>query len=188
MEIKLQRLNLIWLKNQDFKYISIGFENSQQAKKKTLNVYGYNNDDSIANAFQHAYWVMLMYFHTSPEFSIKEAYAHEEYDENNDKSKYMDLYNDDRANEKASTITYTTDDDFVNYAKELVDSGKLIYIKRNYKYVKEKIYHTTTGKVEIKYDYDDFYCYTNSNNPYGVFDPVITRVRYEIMEEGLMEV
>lgn len=179
-EIKLFALNL--------DYIDEVVSDSCKAISTTASVFGYNTDDTKANAFQHAYWVMLMYFHTSPKFAIEEAYAHEEYDGNEQFSKHMDLYNDDIAYEKAKTISYTTDDTLVNYAKELVDSGKLIYIKRNYRYLKEKIYHTTTGKVEMIYDTADFYCYTNSNIPFGVPETKVTRINYEIMQGSLMEV
>ena len=170
------------------KYVSTGFNDSKIAKQKTQELFGYNTDDTKANAFQHAYWIMLMYFHTTPDFSIKEAYAHEEYDGNNEFSKHMDLYNDDRAYEKASTISYQTDEELAKCAKELVDSGKLIYIKRNYSYLKEKIYHSTTGKIEMIYATGDFYCYTNSNTPFGVPETKITRVNYEIMQGSLVEV
>lgn len=168
-------------------YMSIGFQCANDAKEKTQKLYGYTTDETKANSFQHAYWVMLMYFHTSPQFTKDEAYAHEEYDGNDAMSKYMDLYNDDRAYEKASTITYTNDDNLASYAKELVDSGKLIYIIRNYSYIKEKIYYTSTGKIETKYTTGDFYCYTNTNIPYGVPEPKVTRVKYEIMQGSLME-
>ncbi len=170
------------------KYVSTGLENAQLAVETTQKVFGYTNDDTIANAFQHAYWVMLMYFHTSPDYAIKEAHAHEMYDGNDPLSKDMDLYNDDMAHYRATTINYTNDEDLIDFAKEMVDDGKLIYIKRNYRYVKEKIYHMSTSKIEIIYDTSDFYCYTNSNVPFGVPETKITRIKYEIVEGSLMEV
>lgn len=171
-----------------------GHDDAIAAKEKTLEVYGYNTDGSIANAFQHAYWIMLMYFHTKDlnnsceNFAILEGYAHEEYDGNDEMSKYMDLYNDDRAYEKVTTISKATDDELVDIAKGLVNDGKLIYIRKDYRYTKEIIYHLSTGRVEYVYGYDDFYCYTNSSIPYDLPTPKVTKIKYEIMEGFVMEV
>ena len=41
-----------------------------------------SGDGMMGNAFQHAYWTMLMYYNISPSFSIDFAVAHEAYDGN----------------------------------------------------------------------------------------------------------
>ena len=166
----------------------IGYQDSKNAKKKTYELYGYLTDGSIANAFQHAYWVMLMCFHTTFDFAIKEAYAHEEYDGNDSMNKHMDLHNDDVAYNKAKTVSGANDDEILSMAKELVESGKLIYIIRNYKYEKEKIYYITSSRTDTIYGSGDFYYYTNSTVPYGVPSCKYTKTKYEIMEGFLMEV
>lgn len=165
----------------------IGYQDSLSAKRKTYEVYGYMTDGSIANAFQHAYWVTLMCFHTTFDFAIKEAYAHEKYDGNDPMNKHMDLYNDDAAYNKAKSCVLASDWKILSMAKELVSDGKLIYIIRNYKYEKEKIYYINSGRTDTVYGSGDFYCYTNSTVPYGVPVCKYTKTKYEIMEGYIME-
>lgn len=159
-----------------------------KAISKTKELYGYTEEDSIANAFQHAYWIALMYFHLSPSFAIKEGYAHEEFDENDPMSKHMDLYNDDVSYNECSTINYSNDDSLALTIKEVVSNGKCIYIKRNYSYPVKKIYYLSSGRIDTIYAVGDFYCYTNSNTPYGLPKVTIVKTKYEIMEGSLTEV
>ena len=158
-----------------------------KAISKTLELYDDTSDDTKANAFQHAYWVMLMYFNVGHAFAIDEAYAHENYVGNEEKSKGMDIYNDDIAYNVCSSITYTSDDALATEAKFLQTSGELIYIKRDYKYVSQKIIYSN-GKVVLKYSTGDFYCYTNSNIPYEVPATIVINEKYDIMQGSLMEV
>ncbi len=83
----------------NFLFVKKGYQASKDAISKTAELFGYTTDGSIANAFQHAYWVALMYFRTSPYYAIEEAKAHEAYDANEKMSKHMDLYNDNRGYE-----------------------------------------------------------------------------------------
>ncbi len=171
-----------------FYYICKLKDIKSNALSKTQELYGYTADDSIANAFQHAYWIALMYFHLSPTFAIKEGYAHEEYDDNDPMSKHMDLYNNDVSYNECSSINYTNDDSLALSIKEIVSSGKCIYIKRNYSYPVKKIYYLSSGRIDTIYAVGDFYCYTNSNTPYDLPTVTIVKTKYEIMEGSLMEV
>ena len=171
-----------------FYYICKLKDIKSNALSKTQELYGYTTEDSIANAFQHAYWIALMYFHLSPSFAIQEGYAHEEYDENDPMSKHMDLYNDDVSYNECSSINYTNDDSLAITIKDLVSSGKCIYIKRNYSYPVKKIYYLSSDRIDTIYAVGDFYCYTNSDTPYGLPKVTIVKTKYEIMEGSLMEV
>lgn len=158
---------------------------SEMAVSKTYQIYGTTADDSKANSFQHAYWVMLLYFDVSKECAKKEPYAHEQYKENDEMSKYMDLYNDNAAYDACSSVTDVSDKLLAEQAKSLQENGKLIYIKRDYTYVSTKTIYSN-GKVVLEYTTKDFYCYSNSNTPYGVPTTVIKRVKYELMEGSIM--
>ena len=127
-----------------------------KAISKTQELYDDTSDDTKTNAFQHAYWVMLMYFNVGHSFAIEEAYAHENYVVNEEKSKGMDIYNDDVAYNACSSINYTFDDTLAIDAKSLQTSGELIYIKRDYKYISQKIIYSNV-LVVLKYFTGDFY-------------------------------
>lgn len=177
---------ILFIKNPRF--ATQMFSIKSQAISKTIELYGYNAEDSIANGFQHAYWIALMYFKLSPSFAIQEGYAHEEYDENDPMSKHMDLYNDNVSYESCSSISYNKDDDKLALAlRELVTNGNFIYIKRNYSYPVKRIYYLSSGRVDTIYAVGDFYCYTNSNIPYGLTKVTEIKTKYDIMEGYLME-
>lgn len=128
-----------------------------------------------------------MCFCTSPYYAIEEAKAHEAYDSNEEMSKQMDLYNDDRGYEACESYEYKTDEELADYIYSLVTDGKLKYIIRNYQYVKEKIYYITSGRTDYIYATGDFFCLTNSDTPYGVPAAKERKSKYEIMEGLVME-
>lgn len=165
-----------------------GYQCSIKAKEKTLELFGYNTDGSKANAFQHAYWIGLMCVKIDPSFAIEEGDAHEEFDSNEKMNKQMDLHNDDVAYNACKSYSPSNDDVLTSYIYSLVTDGKLIYIIRNYQYVKEKIYYITTGRIEYIYSTGDFFCYTNGDIPYGIPVPIERKYKYELMEALIMEV
>ena len=76
-------------------YAQNAYDCTQEAITKTRELYPDEcQDGARENAFQHAYWVILMYYDTSPSFAIEFAVAHENYDGNPELHKTMDLYND----------------------------------------------------------------------------------------------
>ncbi len=125
----------------------------------------YNGDSDIKNAYKHAYWVMLMYYHTSPEFAKLEAYAHEEYDSNPALEKKMDLTNDDTAYNYCLEHENLSDTSCAAIAYKMVYDGKLVYILRNYKYLSQVIYYPQTKQSKYIYKTDDFLAYTNMTTP-----------------------
>ncbi len=179
--------NEIKLNIKYFWFAKKGYQASKDAISKTAELFGYTTDDSKANAFQHAYWVALMYFRTSPYYAIEEAKAHEEYDSNEEMSKHMDLYNDNRGYEACESYEHKSDEELADYIYSLVTDGKLKYIIRNYQYVKEKIYYITSGRTDYIYASGDFFCFTNSDTPYGVPAAKERKSKYEIMEGLVME-
>ena len=53
-------------------------------------------DNSIAHAFQHTYWNVLMYKHLGELNAEKFATAHENFEDNPRLPKAMDLYNNEK--------------------------------------------------------------------------------------------
>ena len=134
-----------------------------------------HQDGQRGNAFQHAYWVILMYYNISPTFAIDFAVAHENYDSNPELHKTMDLYNDFVAynfcvNSNITAGNYTTEN-LISFAQQLVTNGSLEYIILNYRYLHSIVTYRDTMRTVENYAIGDFYAYTNSNTPYNVPAP-----------------
>lgn len=158
-------------------FINPAKECSEKAIAKAREVYpNQNGDGRIGNAFQHAYWVILMYYYTSPSFSIAFALAHENYDGNPELHSMMDRYNDYAAyNYCTSNIrpgTHYIDANLKSFASDMMQRGLLEYVIFDYEYVARIRYYEATGKtVEIKAT-GNFYAYTNTDIPHNVPAPV----------------
>ncbi len=144
----------------------IGWNCSKKAEESADELFpSYSGDSDLKNAYKHAYWVMLMYYHTSPEFAKLEAYAHEEYDSNPALEKKMDLTNDDTAYNLCLEHENLSDTSCAAIAYKMVYDGKLVYILRNYKYLSQVIYYPQTKQSKYIYKTDDFLAYTNMTTP-----------------------
>ena len=125
-------------------------------------------DGSKENAFCHAYWTMLLYYKTSPDYALDLVYAHEDYDSNPQIHKNMDLYNDDAAYAYCEEVGENLRWESGDLAFDLYNSGKLIYIIFNYTYESKCTYYQKNNKLVSEYKTGDFYAYTNSSIPYNV--------------------
>ncbi len=158
-------------------YAKTAYECSQTAVSRASKRYvGNHGDGEYGNAFQHAYWVMLMYYNTSPSFSISFATAHENYDGNPELHKTMDMYN----NTEAFSYCVRLDSDDAGYsdyeieelAVNLMKIGALQYIIFDYEYVYYSVYYMATGITKEYTKTADLYAYTNSGVPYNIPEPV----------------
>ena len=64
-----------------------------KANNKTKDIYGRNRDGYINNAFKHAYWSALIAYNIGYDMAITFTDAHEDFPENNEADKTMDLAN-----------------------------------------------------------------------------------------------
>ena len=168
-------------------FAPILYLNNKMAVAKTEELYNSEErkDGKIGNAFQHAYWVILMNYWCTPYIAISFAVAHEEYDGNPTIHKTMDLYNDYAAYDYCQTLgTYVDMLTLDEYAQYLVTSGQLEYIIENYRYVYKITTYLDTGRTLIQYRNRDFYAKTNSIEPYGVPEPIIE----EIPEDPMVQI
>ena len=134
------------------------------------------SDGQIGNAFQHAYWTMLLCKYTSSAFAIAFVTAHEEYDNNDDLNKNMDLHNNNKAydyylSNNISSNTYT-EGQLANIVLSLMSDGELIYVIFNYRYLSRIVYYEATGLMIRNYSNGNFYSYTNSTEPFNVPPPL----------------
>lgn len=181
---------LLLLMNVDF------INPTWQAKETAINwaaTYypGENMDGQKGNAFQHAFWVMSMYYKTSPTFALNFAEAHESMPNNPILHKTMDLTNNQAAydfcvslNNEDADLTY---EQIKNYAIDLVNSGSLIYIIQNYEYPAviyvDRLTGLETGRTMAT---ADLYAYTNSTTPFNIPDPIIRYTGSSIDFQGLL--
>ncbi|MBE6675961.1 MAG: hypothetical protein E7594_03870 [Ruminococcaceae bacterium] len=140
-----------------------------------------HSDGELGNAFQHAYWLMLLYYDTTPSFAIDFVVAHENYDGNPILHKTMDLFNDYAAYYFCiGTIgTDFTEATLAFYTKDLMDDGELKYIVFDYEYISRIVYNSITETTQTYYSTADLYAYTNSNTPYNIPEPI-----YEVFPAG----
>lgn len=146
---------------------------SQTAVSTAASLYSdCHSDGDLGNAFQHAYWVMLMYYNTSPTFAIDFAVAHENYDGNPTLHKTMDLHNNYAAYDYCVGLnnddTNYSDDVITDFALYLMETGVLEYIIFDYEYVYHSIYYMATGRTKEFTRTADLYAYTNSTIPYNI--------------------
>lgn len=151
---------------------TIAYNCSEDAVSTTS--YYYPNscgDGELGNAFQHAYWVMLMYYNISPSFAINFAIAHENYDDNPTIHKDMDLFNDNVAynycNNLDSSVNYS-DAVLAVHALQMMEDGMLEYIIFNYEYISLSVYYKASHKTINYTSTLDLYAYTNSTTPYNI--------------------
>ena len=147
--------------------ISFIIQCRKMAREKTIELYGVDVDDSIGNAFKHAYWTLILCDKVGSDFGYKLVQAHEEFEENETLSKNMDLFNDNIAYEfyLSNKTPYLLAH---YYAQKLVNDGKLKYIIRNYSYLYKIVCNNNTHKSTSYYKTGDFFCYTNSSTPLNV--------------------
>ncbi len=159
-------------------YAAIGFNCATKAREKAAELYEEDaSDGKIGNAFNHAYWVSLMFYKTEPSFAIAEAYARENYSSNDSTNKYMDIYNDDVAYNFCTTVNEPSEEEILKNAISLVDEGKLIYIISNFRYLSQITFYEATGEEEYTYAYGTFYSYTNKSEPWQTIEPKYVVVR-----------
>lgn len=138
----------------------------------------YDDDGTIANAFKHAYWTLMLCKYTGDtSFAIEFLTAHENFDTNDALNKNMDLYNNNIAHtyyvtNNLSWYSYTNSqlEDIVH---TFIENGNLIYIIKNYVYVYRQVYYEATGVTRSYRTTGHFYAYTNSTIPYNVPEPIV---------------
>lgn len=159
-----------------------------EAISKAAELYPTNHSDGdLGNAFQHAYWVILIYYQFLPSAAIDFPVAHEEYDSNPILHKTMDLFNDyvaydycESLNNYGDSISETT---MVEYASYLVSSGQLDYIIEDYRYVYKITTYLDTGRTLVQYRIGDYYAKTNSTEPYNVPGTIIEEIPEDPMTQ-----
>lgn len=153
-----------------------------KALNKTFELFDTTTDNSIANAFQHAYWNVLMYKHLGKSYAENFAAAHENFETNPRLPKAMDLYNNEKGRDYASQISNlskVSDDDLaILVVENLVETGELKYLISNYAFLRELILYDT--HIEYLYDTGTFFAYTNVEYPHGVPNYIIIDKRTKI--------
>ncbi|HOA80232.1 MAG TPA: hypothetical protein PKK61_04115 [Defluviitaleaceae bacterium] len=139
-------------------------------------------DNSIAHAFQHTYWNVLMYKHLGELNAEKFATAHENFEDNPRLPKAMDLYNNEKGRNYANqfnNLSGYSDNDLADLVKEeLIETGILKYLIFNYTFLRELIIYDT--HIEYLYDTGTFFAYANVDYPHGIPNYIIIDKRTKI--------
>lgn len=139
----------------------------------------YETDGALSNAFEHAYWTMMLCKYTSPSFAIAFVTAHENRDNNPELQKNMDLHNNQVSyNYYVNVISssYYSDVELASIVQSKINNGDYIYIIYQYQYLKQINHFLKTGIKKYIYDVGDFYAYSNSTIPYDVPDTIINYI------------
>ena len=170
-------------------YVPSWIKASNTALSKTNELYSKTSDGSIANAFLHAYWNVLMVKKMNVSLAKKFATAHEDYNNNPTIHKDMDLFNNNVGRDFAEGISNLSSKSDSWLAQEvkskLIEKGITKYILFNYSYLHYIIYFDYY--TDFIYHNHDFYAYTNRTTPISVPDYEIIDLRGKIGPVPLFE-
>jgi hypothetical protein len=140
------------------------------AISKTNELYDTTADGSIANAFQHAYWNVLMVKAMGATIAEEFATAHEAYEGNPIIHKTMDLFNNQVGRNFASYIddlSNKSDSWLADQTKaSLIDIGETMYILFDYEYL--RYIYLFDDRTEYVHGIGDFLAWTIKTFPISV--------------------
>ena len=160
---------LYLISTTDIQIISLWYHSSQIALIETENRFEDYGDGTIANAFQHAYWNILMVKYMNIYHAENFATAHENYDDNPISHKTMDLINNLVARNFASTlnnINQISDSNLSSLTyEELILEGLTVYLLE-YSYL--RYIHIFPNRTQYIYQTDELLTYTNKIIPISI--------------------